>query len=203
MTKSDWRDLWLSSIVLQNAIWLGYQETVQLQHLLNPVLLTGLMENSSHSLPLLFKLPEVWSVDSWGKSLSAPPLCCRPCFLSSQKGIKLLLAGSVPPDDAGDFTMLPELLHSLCWIVNNHLCIWLSGTVWLPGMSRLWNWNVCQVRHTKLQSSDLLTLTNVYFTKSQMHHKITISECMWDKPQTIYKTQNTFGSTISTSHWSG
>jgi len=57
----------------QNAIWLGYQKTVQLhvQHLkcrvfrsTRSVLVTGLMENSSHSLLLLFKLHEIWSVDS-------------------------------------------------------------------------------------------------------------------------------------------
>jgi len=33
MTKLDWCELWLSLVVLHYAVWLGYQETVQLQNL--------------------------------------------------------------------------------------------------------------------------------------------------------------------------
>jgi len=43
--------------------------TSKVRFLGQPFTFEGLMENSGHSLPLLFKQHEAWSVDSRGKSL--------------------------------------------------------------------------------------------------------------------------------------
>jgi len=153
--------------------------------------------------PLTFqtKVMQEWSLLSAIVFLLLPPVPCLlppllpPMLSFKPKRHKIAIGWVCAPRqcwgcyDASWTTSLTLLERQQPPIIY-FLCIWLSATVWLPGMCPLRNWNVCQVQHIKLQSSDLLTLSNVYFIKSQMQPK-SRSVNVWEtnhKPFTRHRT---------------